>query len=167
MEQYLIDIILATVFISTTVIYFTRGFAKTVLKFAAFVASIVCSKLFVNPVSDWIFSNTKLFAGTEKYISKLIIMVLCFIVLLFAFTLLTRIADRIFHLPILKQANKLLGGAMGALIGIILVVILSVALQISSHVVYNAKYVNMVKSSVIVQTVLPEEKIEFNIKALM
>ena len=166
MEQYMIDIILAAVFITVTVVYFVKGFAKTVLKFAAFLGSIICSKLFLNTVTDWVFSNTRLFAGTEKYIAKLILMVVCFLVFLFVFTLIARLADKIFELPVLKQANKLLGGVLGAGIGLILVIILSVALQISSHVVYNSKYANSVKSSIIVQTVLPEEKLEINIDAL-
>lgn len=166
MEQYMIDILLAAVFITVTVVYFVRGFAKTVLKFAAFLGSIICSKLFLNTVTDWVFSNTKLFAGTEKYIAKLILMVICFLVFMFVFTLIARLADKIFELPVLKQANKLLGGVMGATIGVILVIILSVTLQISSHVVYNSKYANSVKNSIIVQTVLPEEKMEINIDSL-
>ena len=166
MEQYIIDLILAAVFITVTVVYFVRGFAKTVLKFAAFLGSIICSKLFLNTVTDWVFSNTRLFAGTEKYIAKLILMVVCFLVFLFVFTLIARLADKIFELPVLKQANKLLGGVMGAGIGAVLVIILSIALQISSHVVYNSRYANLVKNSVVVQTILPEEKMEINIDAL-
>lgn len=166
MEQYLIDVILAAVFVTVTLVYFFRGFAKTVLRFAAFAASIACSKIFLNPVTDWIFTNTKLFAGTEKYIAKLIIMVLCFLVFLFVFNIVADLIDKLFKLPVLKQANRLIGGAMGAVIGIILVLIMSVALQISSHVVYNAKYVNMVEDSFIVQAILPEEKIDLNINAL-
>lgn len=166
MEQYLVDIILAAVFLVSTVIFFVRGFAKTVLKFAAFFGAIICSRAFLEPITNWIFTNTRLFAGTEKYIAKLIIMVLCFIAFLFVLNLIASAVEKLFKLPVLKQANKALGGAMGAVVGIILVVILSIALQISSHVVYNSKYVNMVRDSLIVQTILPEEKMEINIDAL-
>lgn len=166
MEQYIIDIILAGVFVISTAIFFIRGFAKTALKFAAFFGAITCSKIFLSPITDWIFKNTKLFAGTEKYIAKLIIMVLCFLVFLFVLNLIARAVEKIFSLPVLKQANKVLGGAMGAVVGIILVVILSVTLQISARLVYNTQYVTMVKNSVIVQAILPEEKMELNIEAL-
>ena len=40
----------------------------------------------------------------------------------------------------------------------------SVGLQVSSHVVYNAKYVNAIDSSVIVQAVLSNDKVSKNIE---
>lgn len=166
MEDHIIDIILASVFILITGYYFFRGFAKTVMRFAAFFLSVIFAKSFSGQITDWVFSNTKLFMGTEKYIAKLIILVLSF--LLFGF-LLNRLADlinKVFKLPVLKQANRILGGVLGALCGAIVVFVLCLALQVSSHVVYNSKYVNSVENSVIVQTVLSDEKVTSNIKAL-
>lgn len=166
MEQHIIDIILAAVFIIITAKYFFRGFAKTVMKFIAFFMSIILAKSFSGQITDWIFSNTKLFMGTDRYIAKLIIMVLSFLVFGFLLDRLADIINGAFKLPVLKQANRLLGGVLGAVCGAIAVIILCVALQISSHVVYNSKYINTVENSVIVQTVLSDEKISSNIKAL-
>ena len=83
MEQHIIDIILAAVFILITAKYFFRGFAKTVLNFLAFFMSIVLAVSFSTQITDWIFSNTRLFMGTDRYIAKLIIIVLSFLVLSF------------------------------------------------------------------------------------
>jgi hypothetical protein len=108
----------------------------------------------------------KLFAGTERYIANLIITVLCFVVLSFLLNWVVSIINRFFKLPVLKQANKILGGLLGALCGGIVVVILCFTLQIASHVVYKAEFVNAVENSIIVQTVLSDEKVLEGIEAL-
>lgn len=166
MEQYIIDIILAAIFLAITIKYFTRGFAKTILKFIAFFLSIVLARGLSGSVTDWVFSNTKLFTGTERYIAQLIITVLCFVVLSALLNWAVALVNKFFKIPVLKQANKLLGGLLGALCGGIVVVVLCFALQISSHVVYNAKFVNAVENSVIVQAVLSDEKVNEGIEAL-
>lgn len=166
MEKHIIDIILAAVFIIITATNFFRGFAKTILDFVKFFLSIVLAVWFSPQITDWVFSNTKLFTGTEKYIAKLIIIVLSFLLFSFILNFVASLIEKIFKLPVLKQANKLLGGVLGAVCGAIAVVVLCIALQVSSHVVYNAKYVSLVENSVIVQTVLSDEKVLSNIKAI-
>ena len=166
LADYIIDIILAGVFLVMTLTYLKKGFAKTILKFVAFFLSIVLSRVLSGTVTDWIFSNTKLFVGTEKYIAKLIITVLTFVVLSFLLNFLVSLINKVFKIPVLKQANQLLGALLGAVCGGIIVVILCFALQISSHVVYNAKYVNAVENSKIVQLVLSDDKVAEGINAL-
>ena len=164
--DYIIDIILAGILLVMTAIYFKKGFAKTILKFVAFFLSIVFSRVLSGTVTDWIFSNTKLFAGTEKYIAKLIITVLTFVVVSALLNFLVSLINKFFKIPVLKQANQILGGLLGAICGGIIVVILCFVLQISSHVVYNAEYVNAVENSKIVQLVLSDEKVAEGINAL-
>lgn len=166
LADYIIDIILAGVFLVMTLTYLKKGFAKTILKFVAFFLSIVLSRVLSGTVTDWIFSNTKLFVGTEKYIAKLIITVLTFVVLSFLLNFLVSLINRVFKIPVLKQANQLLGALLGAVCGGIIVVILCFVLQISSHVVYNAEYVNAVENSKIVQLVLSDDKVAEGINAL-
>lgn len=166
MEQYIIDIVLAAIFLAFTIKYFTKGFAKTILNFVAFFLSIVLARSVSGAVTDWVFSNTKLFSGTERYISKLIITVICFVVLSILLNWAVSLVNKFFKLPVLKQANKLLGGLLGALCGGIIVIILCFALQIASHVVYKAEFVNAVENSMIVQTVLSDEKVLEGIEAL-
>lgn len=166
LADYIIDIILAGIFFVMTVIYWRKGFAKTILKFVAFFLSIVLSRVLSGTVTDWIFSNTKLFVGTEKYIAKLIITVLTFVVLSALLNFLVSLINKVFKIPVLKQANQLLGALIGAVCGGIIVVILCFALQISSHVVYNAEYVNAVENSKIVQLVLSDDKVAEGINAL-
>lgn len=166
LADYIIDIILAGIFLVMTLTYLKKGFAKTILKFVAFFLSIVLSRVLSGTVTDWIFSNTKLFVGTEKYIAKLIITVLTFVVLSALLNFLVSLINKFFKIPVLKQANQLLGALIGAVCGGIIVVILCFILQISSHVVYNAEYVNAVENSKIVQLVLSDEKVSEGINAL-
>lgn len=165
MEKYIVDFVLGAIFILITLKYFKRGFTNTLLRFAAFLMSIVLAKGFSAQITDWIFANTRLFIGTEKYIAKLIIMVVTFLILSVVLNWIAALIDKVFKLPVLKQANKLLGGIFGAVNGAIIVLVLCIALQISSHVVYNSKYIGMVENSVIVQTVLSDEKIAGHIEA--
>ncbi len=166
LSDFIIDLILAGIFLVMTLTYLKKGFAKTILKFVAFFLSIVLSRVLSGTVTDWIFSNTKLFVGTEKYIAKLIITVLTFVVLSFLLNFLVSLINKVFKIPVLKQANQLLGALLGAVCGGIIVVILCFALQISSHVVYNAEYVNAVENSKIVQLVLSDDKVAEGINAL-
>lgn len=165
-DEFIIDLILAGIMIVMTAVYAKKGFAKTILKFVAFFLSIVFSRVLSGTVTDWIFSNTKLFVGTERYIAKLIITVLTFVVLSALLNFVVHLIDKFFKIPVLKQANQILGGLLGAVCGGIIVVILCFVLQISSHVVYNAEYVNTVENSKIVQLVLSDEKVAEGINAL-
>lgn len=159
MEKYIVDIALLLIFIAFTVTYSARGFAKTVLRFVSFVASIVLSKVFAAPATDWVLSNTKFLSGIERHLAQMIVTVLMFLLLIVVLRWVTTLINKLFKIPVLKQANKILGGVFGAVNGLIVVIILSVCLQISSHMVYNANYLNAVRSSVIVQTVISEKTI--------
>lgn len=159
MEKYIVDIILLLIVFAFTVTYSVRGFAKTILRFVSFIAAIVLSKAFAAPVTDWVLSNTKFLSGMEKHLAEMVIIVLLFLLISIVLKWITSVINKLFKIPVLKQANKVLGGIFGAVNGLIVVIILSVCLQISSHMVYNARYLNAVRNSVIVQTVLPDENI--------
>lgn len=165
MEKYIVDIILAAIFIIITARYFYKGFADTILRFAAYVVSAVLSVVMSTPITEWIIGNTKLFSGTEKYITKLIVVIVSFLVFYYIANLIVDLIGKVLKVPVLKQANKLLGGLLGAVSAGFIIVILCIALQISTHVLYNSKYSDLVENSVIVQTVLSDEKISNNIKA--
>lgn len=166
MVEYIVDIALIAIFVAVTFIYYKRGFAKTVLKAASLVLSVILTIAFSEKMTGWVFSNTKLFAGTERYIAKLIISVVMFIVLYFVLRWISDIINKVFKLPVLKQANKLFGAILGACCAIIIVAVISVTLQISSHVVYNANYVSAIDHSHIVQLVLSNEKISENLSLI-
>jgi uncharacterized membrane protein required for colicin V production len=159
MTEYIIDIILAGIFIAMTAVYFRRGFAKTILKFVSFFLSIVFSRALSGSVMDWVLENTSLFTGTERYITKLIITVLTFVVVSAALNALVVLVNKFFKIPVLKQANKLLGGLLGALCGGIIVIVLCFAFQITSHVMYKTDFAQAVENSKIVQFVLSDEKV--------
>ncbi|MDD6276303.1 MAG: CvpA family protein [Clostridia bacterium] len=166
MVEYIVDVALIAIFVAVTFIYYKRGFAKTVLKAASLLLSVILTLAFADKATGWIFSNTKLFAGTERYIAKLIVSVVMFVLLYFVLKWLANVINRVFKLPVLKQANKLLGAILGACCAMVIVSVISVALQVSSHVVYNANYVSAIDNSNIVQLVLSNEKISENINII-
>lgn len=166
MQEHIIDIALIAIFVLLTFKYYRRGLFGTIMKFGSVILSLVASKLLCGTATDWVYSNTRLFASTERYLAKMMIFVMLYIVIKLVLSRIISILGSFKKLPVIKQANKVLGAVLGAGCGIAAVLILSVALQISSHVVYNAKYVNAVDSSVIVQTVLSNEKITENIQEL-
>ena len=96
----------------------------------------------------------------------LIVFVLIYIAVKVLFSWIISVLGSLKKLPVLKHANKLLGALLGVGCGLVAILVISVGLQISSHVVYNAKYVNAVDSSVIVQAILSNDKIASNIEAL-
>lgn len=166
MQEHIVDIVLIAIFALLTFKYYRQGLIGTIMKFGSAIISLAAAKLLCGTVTDWVYSNTKLFSGTERYLAKMMIFVILYIVIKLVFSWIISLLGSFKKLPVIKQANKLLGALLGAGCGIAAVLILSVVLQVSSHVVYNAKYVNAVDSSVIVQTILSNEKITENIQAL-
>lgn len=166
MLDYIIDIALIIIFAGVTLKYYRRGLVETIMRFGSYIVALACAGIFSGRATDWIYSNTKLFVGTERYLAKLIVFVFVYIAVRFAFSKIISLLRSIKKLPVIKQANKLLGALFGVGCGLVVVIVISVGLQISSHVVYNAKYVNAIDSSRIVQTVLSNDKIAENIQAL-
>lgn len=164
MQEHIVDIILAAIVVLMTIRYYRQGLVQTIFRFGSFIVALLAARIFCGTVTDWIYSNTSLFGSTERYLAKLIVFVLIYIAVRLLFTWIIRLLDSLKKLPILKKANKFLGALLGFGCGLIAVIVLSVGLQISSHVVYNAKYVNAIDSSVIVQAVISNDKIAENIK---
>ena len=163
-QEHIVDIILAALVVLITVRYYRQGLVETVFKFGSYIVALVAARVLCGTVTDWIYSNTKLFGTAERYLAKLIVFVLIYIAVRILFTWIIYLLKSLNKLPIVKQANKLLGALLGLGCSLVAVIVLSVGLQISSHVVYNAKYVNAIDSSVIVQAVLSNDKIAENIK---
>lgn len=164
MQEHIVDIILAAVIVLMTVRYYRQGLVQTIFKFGSFIVALLAARIFCGAVTDWIYSNTSLFGSTERYLAKLIVFVLIYIAVRLLFTWIIHLLDSLKKLPMLKKANRFLGALLGFSCGVMAVIVLSVGLQISSHVVYNAKYVNAIDSSVIVQAVISNDKIAKNIK---
>lgn len=162
MGNYIIDIILSVIFVAVTVKYFVKGFAKTVLDFAAVIISVILTGALSGKICSWLSVNTSLLKGGSLFVSKLLIFVLCFAFFYVVLKWLVSLINKIFKVPVLKQANKLLGGLLGAVCGLMIVGVISVALQISAHVVYKSDFSRLVENSQIVQFVLSDSKYDNN-----
>lgn len=165
MEDFIMDIILAGIFLVNVAIYFKRGFAKTILKFVAFFLSIVLSRAVSGTVTDWVLEHTDFFEGKEIYIARLIITVIVFVVLSALLNGLVMLINKVFKIPVLKQANQILGGLLGALVGGILVVVLCFVFQVAAHIAQDSDFADIVGNSKIVQLVLSDETVEEQIES--
>ena len=166
MQEHIVDIILGVIFLLITIKYYRQGLVETIFKFGSYIVAFAAALATCSPATDWIYSNTRLFGSTERYLAKLIVFVLIYIAVKVLFSWIISVLGSLKKLPVLKHANKLLGALLGVGCGLVAILVIRVGLQISSHVVYNAKYVNAVDSSVIVQAILSNDKIASNIEAL-
>ncbi|MBQ7549561.1 MAG: CvpA family protein [Clostridia bacterium] len=164
MEEYIVDIILAVVFAAVTAIYFFKGIVKTVLGFASFLIAGFLARHLNGAATDWIISNTNLLSGMEHKTAGLTVLAVSFIVFWIVLRLIILLIDKLFKLPVLKQANKILGGVFGALCGAMVVMLLCVCLRASSHIVYSPRYKNAIDNSRVVQFVISNEDIADKIK---
>lgn len=164
--EHIVDIILIALLALITFKYYRQGLVETIFRFGSFIVALISARVFCGTVTDWIYSNTKLFGGMDRYLTKLIVFVLIYIAVRILFSWIIRLLSTLKKLPVIKHANKFLGAMLGFGCGLVAILVISIGLQISSHVVYNAKYVNAVDSSYIVQAVLSNDKVAENIKAL-
>ncbi len=80
-----------------------------------------------------------------------VVLVIVFIIL---FKILSRLLNKIIKkIPLVKQANKSLGGVAGALRGFILVAIFAMALALIAGFIANESFVSLVDQSIIINTI--------------
>ncbi len=131
----LLDIIVLAVLAICIVIYTKRGFMKSLLNFIGFFVALVCAYL-AQPVlapalegpigrtlagydgSDGTLSEMLGSDITASIIASVVAFAILFILFSVAVKLVAWFVDRVFRLPVLKQANKLLGLILGLLIGL-------------------------------------------------
>lgn len=139
----LLDIIVLAVLVISIVIYTKRGFVKSLLNFIGFfvalIAAYVIAPLLSPSLEAPIHQALSSYDGSDGSLSEMLQMditsgiianvlsfAILFVVLSLAVMIATWIIDRIFRLPILKQANKLLGLALGVIIGVFYAQLLSI-----------------------------------------
>ena len=139
----MIDIVLAIVLVLFAYLGWKKGLLKTLLGLASTVVSLVLSMILYNPVSafiakssfgDFIRENVYEFLSKqgEKLLqtdlavetaSTLVINTVSFIAIIILSKILVTILSNVLNiaskLPVIKQANKLLGGVIGILSGLL------------------------------------------------
>lgn len=139
----LLDVIVLAVLALCLFINTKRGFVKSLLDFIGCFVALICAYLaipFLKPMLEPPIHNLlERYDGSDGSLSELletditaeiIAEVTAFAILFVLLTVIVRLAtlliDRIFRLPILKQANKTLGFLLGLAIGVFYAQLLSI-----------------------------------------
>lgn len=121
-KEYIIDAIMVLVFFINVYVYYKKSFVKTVLEFFSFFAAAFVAKIYSEKAADFIMEKTTLFSGEGgKEKANLIIIVLLFILVIAVLKTVIFYIDKLFNLPVINTANKMLGLLLGVVIGVVVV----------------------------------------------
>lgn len=121
-KEYIVDAFLVLIFLINVYVYYKKSFVKAVLEFFSFFASAFVARIYSEKVADFVMDNTTLFSGEDgKLKSRLIFVVLLFILTSAVLKAVIYYIDKLFNLPVINTANKMLGLLLGILIGIFVV----------------------------------------------
>ncbi len=126
LKIYILDIVLALIFILCVGYYYRKGFARSVMEFFSFFAAGVVTRLFYGEVASFLLEKTTFFNETPApdYIARLVAIVGVFVVASIAIKFLIKAIDKVFKLPLIKTANKALGLLIGVLCGFLYVTVI-------------------------------------------
>ncbi len=163
---YIIDIVLALIFILCVGYYYRKGFARSILEFFSFFAAGVITKVYYTDVAAFLVEKTPFFADDSfpEAKARLTALVLLFVGASIVIKLLIGLIDRFFKLPLIKTANKALGLLFGVLCGFLLVTGVCLVIDLVSMTGYeplvkaidNSKIMEI--DSQIVDAIFPEIK---------
>lgn len=121
-KDFAVDFFLLVVFVIAVLAYYKKTFTRSVLEFASLFAAAFIAKLYAEPVANILMSKLDIFGGehgSEK--ANLVTIVIVFILISVVLKFIINYIDKVFELPLLKKANKLMGLLLGVVIGFILV----------------------------------------------
>ena len=93
----------------------------------------------------------QILSGPAVFICGIIIFAIAYAVITFVFNILINLLCKIVKLPILKTADKALGGALGLFNGFITVLILSYVCVIASAFINNPQFSEIINNSQIIE----------------
>ncbi len=130
-KEYLIDGILLLIFIFSIIFYYKKGFVRSLLEFLSYFAASFVSGMYSSKAAEFILNKTDFFSGERaEENAELFSAVVLFILISAALKCIIYYIDKFFKLPVIKTANQLLGGVLGALCGVILVLAAVVLIKV-------------------------------------
>ena len=149
----ILDVLVIATLLICVIVYTKRGFIKGILGLCGcFVALIAASmtRPYLQPIlltpiekaldgSDGALSDLLQVAMTADLIASTIAFAILFVLFIVAVRLVTLLLDRICRLPVLKQANRLLGFVLGLFIGLIYAQLLSIFLFTFSELLVSSQ----------------------------
>lgn len=176
----ILDVLVLTTIAICIFVYTKRGLIKSVLGFCGCFIAMIAATLtkpllmpMVSPLVEKILQgathgklsailNTEL---TVHTIAGAISFVLLFVLYIVAIRLITFLLDRFCRLPVLKQANRLLGFAIGVVIGLLYAQLLSVFLFTFSELLLSVQ--NVITPEAYERSVVAKWMFEHNLFRLL
>ena len=126
----LLDVSVCIVVFVFAIIGFKQGLVVSLVQFVGHVAALIAAIMLSNVVAEWICGKDAVdplkFAGIQ-----IVVTLLLFIALQLVVRLLANALKMVFHLPILRQVDALLGIVFGFLQGIVVLMLLCSLLALS------------------------------------
>lgn len=97
------------------------------------------------------FLEETLAGPASVFVCRIIIFAIVSFVASFVFSIITNILCKIVKLPVLRTANKALGGVLGLLNGMIFVLIVSYLCVIASALINNSEFCEVIESSQVIE----------------
>lgn len=174
-----VDILLLAIVVFFLFSGIRRGFVRTLLSFASRIASVVLA-FFVSDKYDELiyekFLKDSVVNSIEEHVSassvngeissfleetlagpasvlvcRIIVFAIISVVASFVFDIIINLVCKIVQLPVLRTANKALGGVLGLLNGLVCVLIISYICVIAVGLVNNAEFSEVIASSRIIE----------------
>jgi len=128
------DIIMAAILIFSVISGLRRGFIRSLVDFAGGIVALVCAVKYSADFAGWMLKflgNSSPKWLREPIASKMLAVVILFILFEVLIQLVASLLNFIFRLPVLKQINALLGGIFGFCKGAVIVLLLCAVLRVS------------------------------------
>lgn len=129
-----VDVLLCAVLVFFAISGFRRGFVRSFAEFAGCIAAMAAAIIYSPQVVLWLKPYLAKSGSSwlqNPFMQRIIVGVLLYAVLEALVQGAALLLDRLFHLPVLKQINSLLGGVFGLFKGTIVVLLVCAVMRLS------------------------------------
>ena len=128
------DVVMVVLLLLYTVSGFRRGFVRSLVDLLGGIAALIAAVIFSQRFADWVrafFGNSAPKWMRDPVLSKVLAVIVLFLLFETLIQTVASLLNRIFHLPGLRQINALLGGVLGFGKGAVVVLLLCAVLRVS------------------------------------
>lgn len=143
MRIMIIDIAIAAVLVFLVYEGIRKGFVRSLVDFVGSIASVAASILFARGIADLIapyVQSVSLWGLQGALLTRILATVIFFAALEILVRFLAAVLDRVFHLPVLKQINQILGAAVGLFRGAVIAVLICAVLELAVAADTSSRY---------------------------
>ncbi len=141
----ILDVILCVIVLCFIISGFKIGLVRSLVELIGYIFAIIAAVVLSDFLADWAGTYlTKLRPVTvlSHTVIKIICMIVIFVILQLLIQLASRALDAVCRLPVLHQANSLLGGVFGLAKGVLVVFLICAVLQLTLPII-TVKFPNI------------------------